>query len=539
MATLFPLDFSIQDIENASERQVVDLLLKRLGADWIICPNYGFNDGKRDREIDVVVLNPNVGMTILEVKGGQISIKNGRWINNGEREDPEIQARGNSYALREFLQKAMPEKSFKIGWGVCLPKSASISGDLPAEIKRNQLITSPDLEELEWNVERVIEASNAQYSLSIQQIELILNALYPHVSFVYDPDAELRRNREQLSAICEAQVDAIMSLEVHHRVMVVGAAGTGKTYLATRWAYSGLISDDEEPKRVLLTCYNDPLGYRFQELFQTGESDDEDQSVVYAGPFMKTLLQLPGLPSPSFENTNSNEYWDVTLPAFIKENLTKVDIRFDRIIVDEAQDFSPAWLELLEELLDKDGDNQLFLLFDQSQRLSDRGFEEPSIEDGWVRAELRTNVRNSFHIARLARQFLNGAAAPNSLPSSGGIEFIRLQSDDEIVDRVKVAVGTALAEGLKSEQILVVASSSGLRDKLRSSLGLGLADERMGKIACETAHRAKGLEADCVVIAASMKGMRESELYVGITRAISTLTIIAPSETLKSLGQNL
>ena len=537
MATLFPPDFSIQDIENASERQVVDLLLKRLGVDWIICPNYEFNDGKRDRETDVVIINPNVGMTILEVKGGQISIKNGRWINNGEREDPESQARGNSYALRELLQKAMPEKNFKIGWGVCLPKSTSISGDLPAEIKRNQLITSPDLEELEWNVERIIEASNARYSLSFQQIELILNALYPHVSFVYDPDAELRRNREQLSAICEAQVDAIMSLEVHHRVMVVGAAGTGKTYLATRWAFSGLISNEEEPKRVLLTCYNDPLGYRFQELFQTEESEEENQSVIYAGPFMKTLLQLPGLPSPDFENTNNNEYWEEILPAFIKENLSKVEIRFDRIIVDEAQDFSPAWLELLEELLDKDGDNQLFLLFDESQRLSNRGFEEPSIEDGWVRAELRTNVRNSFQIARLARQFLNGAAAPNTLPTSAGIEFIQLESDEEIVDRVKIALGSALAGGLKAEQILVVASSSALRDNLRVSLGLGIAEERNTKIACETAHRAKGLEADCVVIAASIKGMRESELYVGITRAISKLTIIAPAETLKFLGR--
>ena len=252
---------------------------------------------------------------------------------------------------------------------------------------------------------------------------------------------------------------------------------------------------------------------------------------------MKTLLQLPGLPSPNFADTNSNEYWEVTLPAFIKDNLSKVDIRFDRIIVDEAQDFSPAWLELLEELLDKDGDNQLFMLFDQSQRLSDRGFEEPSIEDGWVRAELRTNVRNSFQIARLARQFLNGAAAPKSLPTSGGIEFIQLVSDEEIVNRVKIAVGAALADGLKAEQILVVASSSSLRDILRTSLGLGIAEERNLKIACETAHRAKGLEADCVVIAASMKGMRESELYVGITRAISKLTIIAPGETLKLLGR--
>ena len=96
MATLFPPDFNIQNIENTSERHFVDLLIKRLGSDWIVCPNYEFNDGKRDRETDVVILNPTVGMAILEVKGGQISITNGRWINNGEREDPEIQARGNS-----------------------------------------------------------------------------------------------------------------------------------------------------------------------------------------------------------------------------------------------------------------------------------------------------------------------------------------------------------------------------------------------------------------------------------------------------------
>ena len=536
MATLFPKDFNIKEIENASERHVVDLLINRLGHEWIVSPNFKFHDGKRDREIDVIVLNPIYGVGIIEVKGGQISIKNGRWIHNGDKESPEKQAHDNSFALRDYLQNVMPEKSFKIGWGICLPKSSSYTGELPGEVKRNQLILSPDLEDLEWNVERIIESTNSQYALSVQQIQIILDSLYPEVHFQYDPDAELRRNRERLNAICEAQVEAVMSLEVHHRVMVVGAAGTGKTYLATRWAMSGLISEDETPKRVLLTCYNDPLGLQFNKDFSSDFCDDE-QSIIYAGPFMKTLKLLPGMPEPEFENTNNNDYWENALPEFLKNNLTKVEVRFDRIIVDEAQDFSPAWIQLLESLLDPDGDNQLFLLFDQKQQLNNRGFEEPSIEDGWVRAELRTNVRNSFEIARLARQFLNGAAAPTSLPSSSGISLYEVVADSEIAEQVKKAIGLALNDGFATDQIIVIASGASLRDELRRELLLGVAEERFdGRIPCETAHRAKGLEADCVIIAVTTKGIGDSELYVAVTRAISRLTIIGPCELMQRIS---
>ena len=536
-AKLLPSNINIHDIENESERHVIELLARRLGSDWIISPNFRFNDGRRDRETDVIILNQHLGMMILEIKGGQIAIREGEWVHNGDREEPETQARENSYALRELLQNAMPEKSFKIGWGVCLPKSSSYTGDLPGEIKRNQLILSPDLEDIEWNLERAIDASNSRYSFSEQQINLILGALYPEIEFTYDPDAELLRNRERLNDICEAQVQAVMSLEVHHRVMVVGAAGTGKTYLATRWALSGLMSDDERPRNILLTCYNDPLGMQFQRIFPANEISDEIESQIYTGPLMKTLMKLPGMPNPDFSNTNNNDYWEEALPAFIKKNLSKVTLRFDRIIVDEAQDFSPAWIELLESLLNPDCDNQLFLLFDEKQRLSNRGFEEPLINDGWVRCELRTNVRNSFEIAKLARMFLDGAAAPKSLPSSSVVKFTGINSDFEIAENVKKSIGEALSNGLKPEQILVVASSSVLRDELRSELQLGLADDRYnGMIPCETAHRSKGLEADFVVVASAMKCIGEAELYVGITRAISQLTIIGPSELGNRLG---
>ena len=72
---------------------------------------------------------------------------------------------------------------------------------------------------------------------------------------------------------------------------------------------------------------------------------------------------------------------------------------------------------------------------------------------------------------------------------------------------------------------------------MRRELLLGVAEERFdGRIPCETAHRAKGLEADCVIIAVTTKGIGDSELYVAVTRAISRLTIIGPCELMQRIS---
>jgi Nuclease-related domain/UvrD-like helicase C-terminal domain len=535
MATLFPESVRVKDITNASERYVVDLLVRQLGADWIVSPGFRFRDGSRDREIDVILIHPVLGMIIVEVKGGRIEYREGRWIENSERENPEKQAFENSYGLRQLLNQVMPEKSFKVGWAVCLPRSSRFSGDLPDNMHRNQLMLSSDLEDPEWSIELAVGASKSQYSLSPQQIQMILNRLYPKAQFEYDPDATLRSNRERLLAICDAQVDALSSLDVHNRVVIVGGAGTGKTYLANRWA-----TIYDEPRRVLLTCYNEPLGEQLSRGYPLEDFEEDSHSIVYAGAFLQLLTRLPGLPELTIANTGDNEFWEVALPTFVLEHIEEVEIRFDRIIVDEAQDFSPLWIEVLEHLLDPEGDDQLFFLYDPFQRLADRGFTEPSIEDGWVRAELRTNVRNSLDIARLARKFLGGAAPSDFLPASQGVSFHLSPSDTSTVRRVGEVISGVVDEGVDTAQILVVAGSSALRDQLRTAYGFGTAEERFdGIIACETPHRAKGLEADIVIVAGPVRGMSDAHLYVAITRAVNELIVVAPEEILVRLGAKL
>jgi len=49
-----------------------------------------------------------------------------------------------------------------------------------------------------------------------------------------------------------------------------------------------------------------------------------------------------------------------------------------------------------------------------------------------------------------------------------------------------------------------------------------------GVVACETQKRAKGIEADYVVLATLNENIRDNEMYVGASRARTNLIIVGP-----------
>jgi DNA helicase IV len=58
------------------------------------------------------------------------------------------------------------------------------------------------------------------------------------------------------------------------------------------------------------------------------------------------------------------------------------------------------------------------------------------------------------------------------------------------------------------------------------------------QVACENVHRIKGLEADCVLLASPTADVKDALLYVGISRAISQLTLIGPEALAARVGLN-
>ena len=61
-------------------------------------------------------------------------------------------------------------------------------------------------------------------------------------------------------------------------------------------------------------------------------------------------------------------------------------------------------------------------------------------------------------------------------------------------------------------------------------------DREDGNIVCETVHRTKGLEYDVVILATTSTTARDDLLYVGASRAVSLLTVIAPAEVGEKLS---
>ena len=304
---------------------------------------------------------------------------------------------------------------------------------------------------------------------------------------------------------------------MNRRVVVTGSVGTGKTRLATAWAGRAYVRGH----RTLFTCYNDPLA----EQLRLRLPDDSENLVI--GAFLRLALQsLTGMPSLDIPDDADDEFWSYRAFGHIHRHWHLITDRFDTIVVDEAQDFSPAWIAQLAALLNPHG--HLLLLADEEQVLYARGFVVPSVDDGWTRGELVTNCRNTYDIARLVRAFLNGAPVPKVRPESV-IRWTEARSTDEAVEAVRTELARFEFEERDPESILVETVGSPLREALRQSLGLVPWEGRgQGSVVCETVHRSKGLEADTVLLVATTGDVEDRLLYVGISRAVSELIVIGP-----------
>ena len=152
MAKLFPehLPQSILDdpLRNAESR--VYKHLKQLNDKFIVYYSVPWQSqlssiGIVDGEADFVIVHPDIGILILEVKGGDISYdpNQNQWFTTGgmKIKDPIEQGRKNHYALLEKFQ-ALPgwDKSryINIGHAVCFPsvyvKEKSLKPDLSPSV---------------------------------------------------------------------------------------------------------------------------------------------------------------------------------------------------------------------------------------------------------------------------------------------------------------------------------------------------------------------------------------------------------------------
>ena len=313
-----------------------------------------------------------------------------------------------------------------------------------------------------------------------------------------------------------------------YRLHVEGTAGSGKTQLALAEFRAAI----DRGLRPLYVCYNRPLADHFAEVAPSGGEvctfhtlcqrlvRDAGKTVDIAAPdgFERLEKAAAGVPI--------DDRW-----------------RFDTVVVDEGQDFSPAWRD--QVLRHARDDARLIWLEDPMQSLYAR---ERSRLPGWVTLHARANYRSPREVVRLLRAILPADVQIEAAGPLAGAELEIFDYADtaQMLAATKEAIRSCLAAGFRRHDIAVVSFRGREQSALLSLDAIGPHPVRRftgrydllaqpvytgGELLVESVYRFKGQAAPAVVFSEvdfeSMDERSVRKLFVGATRATMKLSIVA------------
>lgn len=554
MAKVYP-SVAPDEILHGSERSLYVSLRDGLSDDFIVLHSFPWlrptrEQALREGEADFVILHPDKGMLVLEVKGGEVSFEKGQWRRANREggygiQDPFTQAQRNMHALLDLLDERRPlgrpwRSAIVYGYAAALPDHR-YRGELPHNITRALLLTVDDRADISAWVDGAYACwTSTERLLSLADFAKLEDALLPSFRLFKPHGVNLQEVEERLLLLTHEQQRALEGLYSNDRVLISGVAGSGKTLLALERARSFA----QAGARTLLTCYNSALSDWMSEQCQ----DLESLKVVN---FHKLALELIRAAQVDITvRADEPSFWRDEIPAMMQQAIEVLDavgelVCFDALVVDEAQDFEEEWWFAMMMLLADEDNSPLYIFQDENQRLWDIKEKIPVALP--TTFHLKTNCRNTLEIGRLSTELLELPSGESARSPSGPAPKImvakeRNQQRGLVMQEV---VNLILLEKLSPEHIVILGpytSSKGSLANITDIKGIPVTTEVSswrsgGGVLVTTAKKFKGLEAQAIIIY-DLRALDEHftvrELYVAITRAKFYLSLFVQTPSLRA-----
>lgn len=521
---------------QSSERKVANAL-RELDDTWTVLHHVSWQSIRRNREgdgeADFVLIHANVGILVIEVKGGGIEVSNGRWSSTDRYgqthkiKNPYEQAVASKHALIGWLENRFPGLHVPVGHAVAFPNVAT--ADIPQlgpAATPAITISSDALLNIGPAIDSCANHWKLRASLSGPDVREIVDQLAPTVNVRVKLGIRSQEADHQILQLTAEQVRAFAGIRAARGGLILGSAGSGKTILAIARAQK-LVTDGF---RTLLVCYNELLGAELEAKFG---SESNSVAMTYHSLCMHEMRRA-SLPIP---HEPDNLWWETGAPAMLIEACAKTNREFDAIVVDEAQDFSPSWIDSLRCLTRSDVDSPFFVFADPKQELWNRDWKKDG--DWQFVYELHDNLRNTLPIAtRVARSIQSGEPTRGA---SGPSPVWRDSHESKKRTRDALnALEQLIEEGFGPGRIVVLCESPAHVQKLRDTIvgpySLGAWGSR--GIPVETIARFKGLESEAVVLVLEREIAEQGRVlaYVGMSRARSMLLVVGPHQSRRLLN---
>ena len=413
-------------VQSDAERVLFDAFRDQLsdrrtvlaGVNWIYANHRGQG---RTAEADFVVLDPDRGMLVIEVKGGEVGFDGaqGRWysISRGGYDNtiknPIEQARGAYYDLRGMLQGSYSTSRFDFpgGHAVAFTDGIVERDSLPPDLPRAIVLDKSDMDDLDRRIDSIFQFWTAGGSRPPGEagVEAVVGMLAKSWQIKTPLVLDLEREAQEIRTLTEGQFGLLRFIDRHPRALVSGCAGSGKTFLAAEKAKR--LAEQGIP--TLLTCFNKALAGWMRERL---EPYPDTLHIQHFHEFAYDFAESAGIDPEKPDGMELGEYFDIHQPALLVNALAQTDRRFDAIVVDEGQDFKEDWWLSLLELL-RDSDEGIFYVFyDEHQAIYN---EEQSLPFDVEPFELTENLRNTRAIHEFIARFYDESvqsAGPEGRP---------------------------------------------------------------------------------------------------------------------------
>ena len=554
MAHLIPT-ISIDEIENKPERDVARALVEQLPNHVTVYHSYPWlrperNDRTKkttlkEGEADFLILWPELGLLVLEVKGGDIRYQSDsrRWyrqLGDGrERDikDPFEQANKNMHTVIKAIGERVyggKSTNFAFGYAAVFP-DCSYSGSPPPGAQPAIVLSAGDLPRMEDKIAKALRQwsrRNPPREIPKNELQGVKRAILPQFNILPVLFRTIEEQEEKLFRLTEDQIRLLEFLGDNERVAIEGVAGSGKTLMAKAQAQRFA----EQGKRTLFLCYNKSLAEWLRSALP-----EEHVDLIHVYHFHKLcsdLCRKAGVPFRPPEG-DQGEFWKHEAPELLWEAIEGLPDRYDAVVVDEGQDFHADWWDPIELINTNGEEGYLYVFYDPAQNLyNEAGVSIPSLGKPFP---LPTNCRNTQAIASTCGNIIDRTIETRKgTPLGSKTEVILINDDQETIRYLNDWVKSWIKqEGIRLSQVAILSPFTKNKSSLSSrghfsgiSLTEDLNDWRDSKgILFSTIRSFKGLEADIVVLVDviepdSIGTFLRSDLYVGCSRAKHVLKIL-------------
>jgi hypothetical protein len=477
-------------------------------------------------EIDLVVMNQAGALLLVEVKAGEVCVRDGGFYKvYGQRtRQIDVQLKVQYGAMRGLLAKARIETP--VVNCLVLPDFKIGQAEIVA-IPRARIFDADDYDDLAYHLQQLLP-QDAPGHMADQVRAFLTN----HLGVAQDVSVLRGQLTSTVRKLAEGLATWVPRMHAPSNLYRIEAtAGSGKTQLALT-----LLKDAaEHGQRALYVCFNRPLADHIARLAT---------SRVEVSTFHALCIDHYARSHPDLNFTDPGVF-QAASTVYIQAS-SQIDPTLDLLVIDEAQDFEPGWVEALINHLKPEG--RLYVMEDADQCLYPRtAFDLPDA--------VTVACHDNFRCPRQVCATINAlglASHPIQArsPFTGDIPalFQYDGSEKALLKQTETAVKDLIAQGIPVSEIVVL-SMRGLKHSTllpRDQLA-GFSTRRFtgdysvqgtprwteGELLLESVYRFKGQSATAVVLTeidfTEYTYSERARLFVGMTRALISVSLVLSS----------